>query len=139
MSNAPYYIYGMRDGVKLGDQTLVDGMIKDGLWCAFCDVHMGGARRVHGEEGGRHARRSRTSSRRSRIAKAVARDRGREVQGRDRARARSPGKKGPTIVDTDEGPRNDTTAESLAKLRPAFPGKGGATTTSVTAGNASSS
>src|ERR1041384_584332 len=42
MSNAPYYLYGMRGGVKLGDQTLVDGMIKDGLWCAFCDVHMGG-------------------------------------------------------------------------------------------------
>ena len=41
MSNAPYYTYGMRGGVKLGDQTLVDGMIKDGLWCAFCDVHMG--------------------------------------------------------------------------------------------------
>ncbi|HJQ20455.1 MAG TPA: beta-ketoacyl synthase N-terminal-like domain-containing protein, partial [Gemmatimonadaceae bacterium] len=42
MSNAPYYVYGMRNGVKLGDQKLVDGMIKDGLWCAFCDVHMGG-------------------------------------------------------------------------------------------------
>src|SRR3954468_4697900 len=42
MSNAPYYNYGMRGGVKLGDQSLVDGMIKDGLWCAFCDVHMGG-------------------------------------------------------------------------------------------------
>src|SRR6185436_5824614 len=42
MSNAPYYIYGMRNGVKLGDQQMVDGMIKDGLWCAFCDVHMGG-------------------------------------------------------------------------------------------------
>src|SRR5213082_3128394 len=42
MSNAPYYVYGMRNGVKLGDQTLVDGMIKDGLWCSSCDVHMGG-------------------------------------------------------------------------------------------------
>src|SRR4029077_11240067 len=41
MSNAPYYIYGMRNGVKLSDQKMVDGMIKDGLWCAFCDVHMG--------------------------------------------------------------------------------------------------
>ena len=34
MSNAPYYMYGMRNGVKLGDQKVVDGMIKDGLWCA---------------------------------------------------------------------------------------------------------
>src|SRR5688500_9680772 len=42
MSNAPHYVYGMRNGVKLGDQTMVDGMIKDGLWCAMCDVHMGG-------------------------------------------------------------------------------------------------
>jgi acetyl-CoA C-acetyltransferase len=41
MSNAPHYLYNMRGGVKIGDQTLVDGMIKDGLWCAFCDVHMG--------------------------------------------------------------------------------------------------
>src|SRR3982750_3491102 len=42
MSNAPHYVYGMRNGVKLGDQQMVDGMIKDGLWCASCDVHMGG-------------------------------------------------------------------------------------------------
>ena len=42
MSNAPYYVYGMRNGVKLADQKMVDGMIKDGLWCASCDVHMGG-------------------------------------------------------------------------------------------------
>src|SRR5687767_15071069 len=41
MSNAPFYVYGMRNGVKLGDQKFVDGMIKDGLWCASCDVHMG--------------------------------------------------------------------------------------------------
>src|SRR5665647_2709410 len=41
MSNAPYYVYGMRNGVKLGDQKMVDGMIKDGLWCGSCDVHMG--------------------------------------------------------------------------------------------------
>src|SRR5690348_10757228 len=41
MSNAPYYVYGMRNGVKLGDQKMVDGVIKDGLWCAVCDVHMG--------------------------------------------------------------------------------------------------
>src|SRR5829696_6633146 len=42
MSNAPYYVYGMRNGVKLGDQQMVDGVIRDGLWCASCDVHMGG-------------------------------------------------------------------------------------------------
>ena len=42
MSNAPFYVYGMRNGVKFGDQTLVDGLIRDGLWCSFCEVHMGG-------------------------------------------------------------------------------------------------
>src|SRR5882757_2232593 len=42
MSNAPHYVYGMRNGIKLGDSTMVDGVIKDGLWCASCDVHMGG-------------------------------------------------------------------------------------------------
>ena len=52
MSNAPYYVYGMRNGVKLGDQQLVDGMIKDGLWCSFCNVHMGG----HAEYTARKAR-----------------------------------------------------------------------------------
>src|SRR3954464_7465388 len=41
MSNAPYYIYGMRGGAKLGDQPMGRGMIRDGLWCACCDVHMG--------------------------------------------------------------------------------------------------
>src|SRR3954463_13893867 len=41
MSNAPYYVYGMRNGGKLGDQQMVDGMIKDGLWCSSCGVHMG--------------------------------------------------------------------------------------------------
>ena len=42
MSNAPFYLYGARQGLKFGDQTLVDGLIRDGLWCSFCDVHMGG-------------------------------------------------------------------------------------------------
>src|SRR5690606_20411098 len=42
MSNAPHYVFGMRGGIKLGDQTMVDGMIRDGLWCSSCGVHMGG-------------------------------------------------------------------------------------------------
>src|SRR5215208_3899597 len=52
MSNAPYYVYGMRNGVKLGDQTLVDGMIRDGLFCATCGVAMGG----HAEHTARKAK-----------------------------------------------------------------------------------
>src|SRR5499427_4333825 len=41
MSNAPYYVYGMRAGVKAGNQTMVDGMIHDGLWDSFGNNHMG--------------------------------------------------------------------------------------------------
>ena len=42
MSNVPYYVRGLRSGVKFGDQTLQDGLVLDGLWCAFGDCHMGG-------------------------------------------------------------------------------------------------
>lgn len=137
MSNAPYYLYGMRNGVKLSDQKLVDGMIKDGLWCASCDVHMGG----HAEYTARKAEITRqdqdefaAASHRKAIAAIEAGKFRDEI-----ARVEIPGKKGPTVVDTDEGPRKDTTVEALTKLRPAFPGKNGQSADlSVTAGNASS-
>jgi acetyl-CoA C-acetyltransferase len=133
MSNAPYYVYGMRNGVKLGDQTMVDGMIKDGLWCATCDVHMGG----HAEYTAKKAKISRKEQddfAAESHRKAVAA----QESGRFKAEIAPvtiKGKKGDTIVDTDEGPRADSTAESLGKLRPAF-AKGDDAT--VTAGNASS-
>jgi acetyl-CoA C-acetyltransferase len=137
MSNAPYYLYGMRNGVKLADQKLVDGMIKDGLWCSSCDVHMGG----HAEYTARKAGVSRedqdefaAASHRKAVAAIDAGKFKSEI-----ARVEIPGKKGPTVVDTDEGPRKDTTLDVLAKLRPAFPGKNAqASELSVTAGNASS-
>jgi acetyl-CoA C-acetyltransferase len=133
MSNAPHYVYGMRNGVKLGDQQMVDGVIKDGLWCASCDVHMGG----HAEYTAKRAGLTRTQQDEFAAAshrKAV------DAQKAGRFRAEiAPvtiaGRKGDTIVDSDEGPRADTTVELLAKLRPAF-NKGDDAT--VTAGNASS-
>jgi acetyl-CoA C-acetyltransferase len=136
MSNAPYYVYGMRSGVKLGDQQMVDGMIKDGLWCAFCDVHMGG----HAEYTATRAKISRAqqdvfaaeSHRKAIAAQQAGKFKGEIVP------VTIAGRKGPTVVDTDEGPRADTTAETLAKLRPAFPGKGDNKDLSVTAGNSSS-
>jgi acetyl-CoA C-acetyltransferase len=135
MSNAPFYVYGMRNGVKLGDQTMVDGMIKDGLWCSSCDVHMGG----HAEYTARKAGISREAQDRFAAeshAKAVAaQDAGKFKS--EIAPVTIEGRKGATVVDTDEGPRRDTTAESLARLRPAFPTKDGGDLT-VTAGNASS-
>jgi acetyl-CoA C-acetyltransferase len=137
MSNAPYYVYGMRNGVKLGDQKMVDGMIKDGLWCAVCDVHMGG----HAEYTARKAgisREEQDAFAAESHRKAVAAQEGGKFSA-EIAPVSIPGKKGATVVDTDEGPRRDTTVDSLAKLRPAFPDKGSAPDElSVTAGNASS-
>src|SRR5579884_1079579 len=136
MSNAPFYNYGMRGGVKLGDQTLVDGMIKDGLWCSFCDVHMGG----HAEYTARKAGVTREMQ-----DEFAAKSHQKAVAAMEAGKFRDeivpvqvPGRKGPTTIDADEGPRKDTTLESLAKLRPAFPGKERSDDLSVTAGNASS-
>src|ERR671939_786931 len=138
MSNAPFYVYGVRNGVKLGDQTMVDGVIKDGLWCSFCDVHMGG----HAEYTARKANITREAQDAFAVEshrKAVAA----QEAGKFKAEivpVEGPGRKGPTVVDTDEGPRKDTTAEVLAKLRPAFPRDAKdmkAEELSVTAGNAS--
>jgi len=134
MSNAPYYQYGIRGGVKAGDQTLVDGMIKDGLWCASCNVHMG----RHAEYTAKKASVSREDQdvfAEASHRKAVAAiDAGRFKD--EIVPVQIPGKKGPTVVDTDESPRRDTSLEALAKLKPAFPGKNGDEDLTVTAGNA---
>jgi acetyl-CoA C-acetyltransferase len=134
MSNAPHYVYGYRGGVKLGDQTMVDGMIRDGLWCATCHVHMGG----HAEYTARKA-----SITRERQDAFAAESHRRAVAAQDGGKFRAeivpveiPGKKGTTVVEADEGPRRDTTTQSLAGLKPAF-GARGETDLSVTAGNAS--
>jgi acetyl-CoA C-acetyltransferase len=137
MSNAPYYLYGMRNGVKLGDQTIVDGIIKDGLWCAFCDIHMGG----HAEYTAKKAGVSRqmqdefaAASHRKAVATQAAGKFKAEI-----APVEIKSRKGSTTVDADEGPRKDSTAESLGKLRPAFTHEAiPANELSVTAGNASS-
>jgi acetyl-CoA C-acetyltransferase len=137
MSNAPYYNYGMRGGVKLGDQALVDGMIKDGLWCAFCDVHMGSHAEYTAVKAGVTRKMQDEFSAQSHQKAAAAIEAGKFKA--EIVPVQVPGRKGPTTVDTDESPRKDTTIESLAKLRPAFPGKnGGGDGLSVTAGNSSS-
>jgi acetyl-CoA C-acetyltransferase len=135
MSNAPFYVYGMRNGVKAGDQTMVDGMIKDGLWCSFCDVHMGS----HAEYTARKADITRAQQDEFALGshqRAVAAI----ESGKFKAEivpVQIPGRKGPTTVDTDEGPRKDTSLDALAKLKPAFPPKSGAAENlTVTAGNA---
>ncbi len=136
MSNAPHYLRGLRQGVKFGDQTLQDGLIHDGLWCSFGACHMGG----HAEYTATKARVSREEadafSLRSHQKAVAAIEAGRF---RDEiVPVEVPGRKGPTVVDTDEGPRADTSLEALAKLRPAFTRDApeGVEELVVTAGNA---
>ncbi len=138
MSNAPFYLYGARAGLKFGDQTLVDGLIRDGLWCSLCDVHMGG----HAEYTARKAGISRdmadelaVESHRRAVAAAQAGKFREEI-----VPVEVPGRKGSVIVDADEGPRADTGLESLGRLRPAFVSDAPEDVTDpvVTAGNASS-
>jgi len=130
MNLGPYLLPGARAGYRLGDGTVVDSTVHDGLWCSTCNVHMG----VHAERvAGKH-------------------DVTREAQdefallSHQRALAAQEsgafadeivpvtvlGKKGSTVVSADEGPRADTSLEALASLKPAFQPDGG----TVTAGNA---
>ena len=134
MSNAPHYVYGYRSGIKFGDQTMVDGMIRDGLWCATCNVHMGGHAEYTAKKAGITRQRQDDFAAESHKRALAAQD-----AGKFRAEivaVEIPGKKGPTIVDADEGPRRDTTSQTLGALKPAFGAKGEADLT-VTAGNAS--
>ncbi|MCC6928437.1 MAG: acetyl-CoA C-acetyltransferase [Gemmatimonadaceae bacterium] len=135
MSNAPHYLYNYRGGVKIGDQTLVDGMIKDGLWCASCGVHMGS----HAEYTARKATISRQRQDefavQSHLRASAAQEAGKFAA--EIVPVEIAGKKGSTIVSADEGPRKDSTVDALGKLRPAFPDKD-ATDLTVTAANASS-
>jgi acetyl-CoA C-acetyltransferase len=119
MSNAPYYVNGLRSGVKFGDQSLTDGLIKDGLWCAFGQCHMGGYAEYTAKKAGI------TRARQDELAldshrKAIAAIEGGRFT-KEIVKVEIPGRKGPTVISTDEGPRKDTSLEALAKLRPAFP------------------
>ena len=138
MSNAPFYAYGLRNGVKFGDQTLADGLIKDGLWCSFCDVHMGGHAEYTAKKAGITRRQQDEFALNSHRKAIAAMDSGRFSD--EIAPVEIPGKKGPTVITADESPRRDTSLEQLAKLRPAFPNDApkdmSASELTVTAGNA---
>ncbi len=132
MSNAPYLLPQGRKGFRMGDAKAVDSMVHDGLWCACDDQHMGMTGELVAEK--------HSFTREQQDAFAVESHR-RAVQawreGRFDAEVMKievPGKKGATtVVDRDEGVREDASAESMAALRPAFKKDG-----TVTAGNASS-
>ena len=130
MTVAPHLVRGMRGGVKLGDNKMVDAMVSDGLTCAFETCHMG----MHAEHIGRKFSVTRemqdefAATSQQRASKAVADG----VFKDEIVSVTVPNRKGDVVVDTDEGPRADSTAEGLAKLRTVFDKEG-----TVTAGNAS--
>ncbi|MBD9517984.1 acetyl-CoA C-acetyltransferase [Pseudomonas sp. PDM22] len=131
MSLAPYVMPGARTGLRMGHAKLIDSMIQDGLWDAFNDYHMGITAENLVEKYG--------ISREEQDAFAADSQRNATAAieaGRFKAEITAieiPQRKGePLRFETDEQPRAGTTAESLAKLKPAFRKDG-----SVTAGNAS--
>jgi acetyl-CoA C-acetyltransferase len=130
MSNCPYLLTRVRDGLRMGNGEIVDSMINDGLWCAFEQSHMGNAGEVVAEKYGVGRQAQDEYAARSHQKAARATDEG---FFKDEILPISlPQKKGPPVVmDRDEPIRADTTADALAKLKPAFKKDG-----SVTAGNA---
>ncbi|HEX2190817.1 MAG TPA: acetyl-CoA C-acyltransferase, partial [Longimicrobiaceae bacterium] len=125
-------------GVKFGDQTVVDGLIRDGLWCSFCEVHMGGHAEYTAKKAGVTRQMADEFSVQSHRKAVEAQQAGKFRE--EIVPVEIAGRKGTTVVDADEGPRADSTLESLGRLKPAF-GKDApedVTDPVVTAGNASS-
>jgi acetyl-CoA C-acetyltransferase len=136
MSNVPYYLFGYRNGVKFGDQKIVDGLIHDGLWCAFGQCHMGGHAEYTAHKAGITRAEADEFSLRSHQKAVQAQDAGKF--GAEIVPIEISTRKGTTVVDKDEPPRGDTTLEALGKLKPAFTGDMPEHVTDpvVTAGNA---
>jgi len=130
MTNAPYLLPGARAGYRLGDQKVVDSMMFDGLTCAFDQCAMGLATERYNKGRITRARQDEFSARSHQLAAAAIAS-GKFAQ--EIVGVPVPQRKGdPVIVDTDEGVRAETTAESLGQLRGAFEKDG-----TITAGNAS--
>lgn len=131
MSRAPYVLNNAREGFKMGNQTLVDTMIQDGLWCAFNDYHMGVTAENLSEKYDISREEQDEFSARSQQKAAKAIEEGKFKD--EIVPVVIPQRKGdPVVFETDEYPKKGTTAEKLAALRPAFKKNG-----TVTAGNAS--
>ncbi|HLL80047.1 MAG TPA: acetyl-CoA C-acetyltransferase [Ktedonobacteraceae bacterium] len=129
MSNAPYLLPKARTGYRMGNGEIVDAVVHDGLWCAFEDIHMGSEAEIIAEKfcvtRDEQDAFSLQSHQRAAAATAAGRFRDEIIPVEIRQ------KNGVAVIDKDEPIRADTTAEALAKLKPAFQ-EGG----TVTAGNA---
>lgn len=132
MSQAPHVLPNSRNGQRMGNWTMIDTMITDGLWDAFNDYHMGVTAENIVEKYGISREEQDEFAAASQQKAVAAREAGRfdgEI-----VPISIPQRKGdPIVVNKDEGPRAGVTAEGLGKLRPAFKKDG-----TVTAGNASS-
>jgi acetyl-CoA C-acetyltransferase len=130
MSQGPHLLPKARFGYRMGQATVQDSVVFDGLWSPWDDHHMGMSAEAIAEKRGISRIEQDEYSLRSHQRALAA-----MTEGRFRAEivpVEIPGRKGAvTLVDTDEGPRADSTAESLARLQPAFTPSG-----TVTAGNA---
>ena len=130
MSRAPHLLSGTRDGWKLGNREAIDSMIHDGLWCAFENQHMGNSAEYIAQK--------HNVTRDDQDACAVeSHRRAAAAQQADKfadeiVPVTIKSRRGDTVVESDEGPRGETDADSLAKLRASFSSEG-----TVTAGNAS--
>ena len=131
MTNAPQLLMGQRRGTKMGDSTLVDSMIHDGLWDVYNDMHMGNTGEVVSEEFSISREGMDAFAAQSQQRAAMAQAEGWFAW--ETVSVQVPQHRGgPVTVLADEGVRADTTAEGLARLRPVFDREG-----RVTAGNAS--
>ena len=130
MTQAPYLLPGARAGYRLGDQSVIDSMMFDGLTCALDHCSMGIATERYNDDQLSRARQDEFSARSHQLAAAA------QASGRldeEIIPVSVPQRKGdPLVVTTDEGVRKETTTESLGTLRPAFDKAG-----TITAGNAS--
>ncbi len=131
MSNIPYALPTARDGMRMGNQTAVDLMINDGLWCPFENWHMGNTGEIVADK---HQITRETQDEYAYHSHRKAMEAQRDGRFKDEIiPIEIPQKKGePIILDYDETVRADTTTETLGKLKPAFKKDGG----TVTAGNA---
>ena len=131
MSNAPHLLKNHRKGSKMGDSTLVDSMIHDGLWDGYNDMHMGTTGETIAEECNISRKDSDAYAARSQQRASTAQENG--WFDWEMFTIEIPQRRGdPVMFNSDEGVRSTTSEESLAGLRPVFK-KGG----QVTAGNAS--
>lgn len=132
MSNIPYAIPAAREGLRLGNGSIVDLLVHDGLWDVYNDFHMGMTAEWVVETYGITREDQDAFAAESHRRAAAAWEAG--AFAREVVPVTIPQRKGdPVVCERDEGPRADTTAETLAKLRPAFKRDGG----TVTPGNAS--